>query len=230
MWIRRGDAFTPIVSRETFTAARAIILARHQHYTDDQLLDLLRQLLHRHGTLSGILIDETDDMPSSSLYRHRFQTLIRAYRLIGYSPNRDYDYIATNRAIREQHPIITRQIIDQLNGVGARADEDPATGLWRINEEFTVSIILARCRQTENSRYRWHFRFDAGLRPDVTVAARLSPGNADILDYYLFPALASLNVALRLAPENPVSLDVYRFPDLTSFTQLARRAKIPEAA
>ncbi len=230
MWIRRGDAFTPIVSRETFTAAQAIIHARHQHYTDDHLLDLLRQLLHRHGTLSGVLIDETDDMPSSSMYQQRFQTLIRAYRLIGYTPNRDYDYIAINRSIRERQPIITREIIDQFTGVGARAEQDPSTGLWRINEEFTMSIILARCRQTGGSSYRWHLRFDAGLRPDVTIAARMAPGNNDILDFYLFPALESLTTAIRLAPENPISLDVYRFPDLTSFTRLARRVKIQEAA
>jgi hypothetical protein len=64
----------------------------------------------------------------------------------------------------------------------------------------------------------------------VTVAARLAPGNVEILDYYLFPGIEDLTTALRLSPENPVNLDVYRFPDLTNFIRLARRAKIPEAA
>jgi DNA invertase Pin-like site-specific DNA recombinase len=64
MWIRRDNAFHGIVSRETFTAARAIILNRHQHYSNDEMLELLRRLFLRHGTLSGILIDESDDHKS----------------------------------------------------------------------------------------------------------------------------------------------------------------------
>ena len=229
MWIRREGAFESIVSRETFSAARAIILARHQHYTDEQLLELLRRLLLRYGKLSGILIDETDDMPSSSLYRQRFQTLIRAYSLIGYTPNRDYDYIKINRDIRERQPLIMGEIITQLGANGARVVEDPRTGLWRINQEFTASLILARCRHSGSGSYRWHLRFDTGLCPDITIAARLMPDNAAILDYYLFPAVDSLTSFLKLAAENPINLDVYRFPDLTHFAQLCRRVRIPEA-
>jgi len=43
-------------------------------------------------------------MPSSSLYRHRFGSLLRAYSLIGYAPDRDYRYIEINRHIRQSHP------------------------------------------------------------------------------------------------------------------------------
>ena len=35
--------------------------------------------LEREGRLSGLLIDETDGMASSSVYRSRFSSLIRAY-------------------------------------------------------------------------------------------------------------------------------------------------------
>jgi hypothetical protein len=49
------------------------------------------------GSLSGVVIDERADMPSSSAYRYRFGSLIRAYSLIGYIPERDYRYIEINR-------------------------------------------------------------------------------------------------------------------------------------
>jgi hypothetical protein len=39
------------------------------------------------GRLSGILIDETEDMPSSSCYSSRFGSLARAYSLIGWNPD-----------------------------------------------------------------------------------------------------------------------------------------------
>ncbi len=229
MWIRRDCAFGPIVSPEVFAVAQAIIHARHPHYTDDQLLELLRHLLLRHGALSGVLIDEADDLPPSSVYRQRFHSLIRAYRLIGYTPNRDYGFIAINRALRERHSAITHEIIEQIRAVGASAKED-REGLWRVNDEFTMSLILARCRQTGTGNYRWLLRFEVDRRPDVTVAARLNPANTEILDYYLFPALDTLSAAVRLAVDNPVNLDVYRFSDLTTFTWMTRRVKLPEVA
>src|SRR3546814_14032318 len=55
--------------------------------------DLLTKLLNAKGWLSGLVIDEHDDMPSSSAYRARFGSLLRAYRLVGYSPARDYEYV-----------------------------------------------------------------------------------------------------------------------------------------
>ena len=63
MWIRCDNAFTPIVPLEQFTQALAIIESRHTHLTDEQLLERLRDLLARIGELSGILIDEAEDMP-----------------------------------------------------------------------------------------------------------------------------------------------------------------------
>jgi hypothetical protein len=48
------------------------------------LLTLLQTVLTEEGSLSGLIIDERDGMPSSSLYRHRFGSLLRAYSLIGY--------------------------------------------------------------------------------------------------------------------------------------------------
>src|SRR5574341_1212002 len=90
MWIRANGAFQPVVSPDLFSAAQGIIRERSKKLTNDELLDRLRKLLAQEGRLSGLLIDETDDMPSSSVYRSRFSSLVRAYYLIGYTPDRDY--------------------------------------------------------------------------------------------------------------------------------------------
>ena len=58
----------------------------------------------RHGRLSGLLIDETDGMPSSAVYRHRFGSLVRAYQLIGYDADRDLAFIEINRRLRANPP------------------------------------------------------------------------------------------------------------------------------
>src|ERR1700722_11774866 len=67
---------------------------------------------------SGILIDEADGMPSSSAYRTRFGSLLRAYSLVGYTPRRDYRYIDINQALRKLHPEIIADVLGGLHGVG----------------------------------------------------------------------------------------------------------------
>jgi DNA invertase Pin-like site-specific DNA recombinase len=230
IWVRREDAFRPIVTMEQFAEALAIIESRHRHFTEDQLLDCLKKLLSRFGTLSGILIDETEDMPSSAVYRHRFGSLVRAYELIGYTPVRDYRYVETNRALRELHRRQYASIIDQLRENGAGVKSDPASDLLTINGEFTTSLVLARCRETPAGSHRWLIRLENSLDPDVTIAARLKPENQEILDYYLLPSMGVLVDKLRLAPDNGIVLDVHRFENLNFLISMARRVAIREAA
>lgn len=63
----------------------------------------LRALHERQGWLSGILIDDTEDTPSSSAYSYQFGGLSQAYKLIGYDPGRDLSFIEDNRIIRRMH-------------------------------------------------------------------------------------------------------------------------------
>lgn len=85
-WIRADGVFEGIVDPELFFKAREIIFARSQKLSDNELLEKLRGLLKQQGRLSGIIIDEAEDFPSSAAFRHRFGSLVRAYRLIGTSP------------------------------------------------------------------------------------------------------------------------------------------------
>ena len=169
-------------------------------------------------------------MPSSSLYASRFGGLYRAYELIGWEAKRDFSYVEINRAIRTKHADFVKSIVRQLQSVGAGIHLELSSGLLRINESFTASLILARCHENPSHSYRWHFRFDASLLPDITIAARLSPGNQDILDYYLFPRVDILWQTLRLRPDNGVVLDLYRFENLKFFESLARTINVEEAA
>jgi hypothetical protein len=104
-WVRADGAFPSIVDRALFERARTIIAQRDNHYSDEELLSLLRSVLEEEGSLSGFIIDERDG-PSSNLYRSRFGSLLRAHSLIGYAPVRDYRYIEINRHIREVFPTL----------------------------------------------------------------------------------------------------------------------------
>ena len=229
MWVRKDGAFEGIVEPDFFEAAQRIIQARCAHFTDDELLAKLSQLLKSKGALSGIVIDEVEDMPSSSIYRHRFGSLLQAYHLIGYSPARDYRYIEANRAIRAMHPDVLGSVLEGLADVGGKAGA-ASDGLVRINDEFTASIVIARCLETPAGGLRWKIRIDQGLRPDITIAVRMQPGNVEIRDYYLLPWIEyGCDPSLRLAPDNGLLLDTFRFDNLEVFYDLAKRTELAAA-
>jgi DNA invertase Pin-like site-specific DNA recombinase len=226
-WVRRNGAYQAIIDAETFAAAQQIINERDRHYTDDELLDRLRELFKQHGTLSGVIINEAPGMPSTATYCHRFQNLRRAYELIGYTPTRDYSYLAINRALRALHQEHITFMTNQLSATGAHLHRDPINDLLTINHELT---IIARCREVREAEYRWIVRFETSLDPDITIAARMAPDNTKILDYYLFPSIDGLADQCRLAQDNGFVLDVYRATDLNPVIRLARRALLPEVA
>jgi hypothetical protein len=228
MWIWRNNAFQPIVSARQFHDAKDIIDARHQHLSDEELLDRLRNLLQHRGRLSGILIDESEDMPSSSSYCSRFGNLLRAYQLIGWAPERDYSYIEINRDLRQRHATLIGAIIAELQSLGAAVTVDSKNDLLTINTEFTVSLVLARCRETRAGSHRWQIQLERSFNPDITIAARLAPGNQQVFDYYLFPSLDEFEDRLRLSPRNGLFLDVHRHDSLDLFFQLTRRKTIKE--
>jgi DNA invertase Pin-like site-specific DNA recombinase len=230
MWIRGNAAFESIVSPDLFHRAQEIIQERSRRYTDGELLDQLRGLLQRAGHLSGMLIDDSEDMASSSVFRHRFGTLVRAYNLISYDPQRDYQFIETNRQLRLMHPEVVTRIVEEIRKLGGETAHNPSNDLIRVNDEFTASVVLARSRQKEDGSFRWLIRLDAGLKPDITVAARMDSENRQAIDYYLLPRLDMTFERLMIAEDNPVSLDTFRFDTLDFFFGMARRIQIPEAA
>jgi hypothetical protein len=105
---------------------------------------------------------------------------------------------------------------------------DPETELLLVNGEFRVSVVLCRHTATQGGSSRWAVRFDTGLRPDLTIAVRLQPGNKEIRDYYLFPSLDMTWNRLRMSEANSIELDGYQFDDLGFFFRMAKRTRIED--
>jgi DNA invertase Pin-like site-specific DNA recombinase len=230
MWIRAEGAFEAVIDRPTFDAVQEIIRARHVRLTDTDLLQRLAALLTQRGVLSGLLIDEDDGMPSSSAYRCRFGSLIRAYQMVGYSPARDYEYVAINRTLRKLHPSIVDRVVADIDRVGGMVRRDPITDLLVVNDEFTVSLVISRCQLTARGSRRWRVRFDVGLRPHLTVAVRMDADNESPLDYYILPSIDIDRGILRLADDNPMGVDAYRTDSLQVLSELSGRSPLHEAA
>src|SRR5262245_2500005 len=102
MWIKKPGAFEAIVSPDLFNRAQKIFADRA--ITNEELIDQLRKLLEREGRLSTSLIDRSEGMRPSALYRSRFDRIVVAFQLAGYDPPKDYRWVQENRDLRPRRP------------------------------------------------------------------------------------------------------------------------------
>jgi DNA invertase Pin-like site-specific DNA recombinase len=230
MWIRADSAFEAIVDPQIFFTAQGMIRERNRRFSDEEMIERLRRLFDHHGYLSGLIIDESENMPSSGSYQRRFGSLIRAYELVGFEPDRDYRYIEINRGLRRLHGEVVTDTIAAIEGLGGRISRSRATDLLTVNGEFSASVVIARCQQTPAGSLRWKIRLDTGLAPDITVAIRMDGANKAPLDYYLLPLFEMTTDRIRLAEENGLMLDAFRFDSLEFFFAMAERIRITEIA
>lgn len=229
-WIRHDQAFPAIVSQALFEQARSIIAGRSTRLTDDDMLALLSDILEKNGYLSGLIIDEFEDGPSSSAYQARFGSLLRAYSLVGFIPDHDYRYIEINRALRRMHPSIVSNVIEGVRGAGGTAIQNLQDDTLLVNEEITAAIVIARCKLTRGGSRRWKIRLDESLRPDLTICVRMDEGNTHAHDFYVLPRMTLAEGVRRLADHNGLSLDAFRYDTLDGFFALAERVPFRLAA
>lgn len=230
MWIRMDGAFDAVIDPELFYMARGIFVERARRFTSEELLEMLKKLLATHSMLSSALIDGAEGVPSSSVFQNRFGSLIKAYQLAGYVPDKDYSYLEVNRHLHDLHAPLVDDVVRKLEGIGASISRDPETGFLLINGEYSASILLTRCRQTQAGALRWLVKVDQNLLPDITVVVRMDEANQSPSDYYLMPSFDLSLPLLRLGESNGAGVDTYRFETLGYFVAMAERAMIEVAA
>ncbi|MFV0420980.1 recombinase family protein [Oleidesulfovibrio sp.] len=229
-WIRKEGAFEPLVDMERFYTVRGIYRERSKKLTDTELLQGLRELYDRQGRLSALIIDEAGSLPPSSLFRTRFGGLLRAYRMIGYTPERDYQYVAINQRLRALHFEIVADVINRVEALcGRHILVDPESCLMELNYNLFISIVISRCVATSSGGRRWNIRFDTGLRPDITIAVRMNLNNEAIHDYYILPALEFSYDLLKLYERNIGFLDSFRTDSLENMLSLSVNIPLDKA-
>ena len=230
-WVRKENAFAHIIDQDRYDRVQAIFRERHKKFSNDELLNRLRHLLQLKGTLSALIINESEEMPPSSLYAHRFGGLLRAYQLVGYIPERDYRYVEINKGLRLIYKDIVDEIIVTIERLGnRRIPVDAETGLLEINYNLHASLVISRCTVLPSGALRWKIRFDSALRPNLTIAVRMEPNNKKIYDYYLLPSIEFGQDCLKLSEENIGLLDSFRFETLEFLWKIGINISIDKAA
>lgn len=226
MWIRSDGAFKAIVDPPSFFTVQGIMQERNRRFSNEEMIELLKQLVAKHTDISAHLIDDAQGLPSSASYRTRFGTLVQAYRMAGYEPDRDFSYVQINRRIRQLYPNLMDDTIGRLKAVGASVAARAALDHMVVNDEYTAAIVISRCRQTLTGVPRWTIQFSAPQPPDITILVRMDPANEQPCDFYLLPQWDVRVPSLRLSQHNAAYVDAYRVESLDGFAQLALRARI----
>ncbi len=230
IWVRKNGAFQAIVSEELFYTARGVVQERNRRFSQEELIAMLQRLAGRCETVSAATIDAADGIPPAATFRSRFGSLLAAYREAGCLPDRNYEYVEINRQLREKWPTMIKDVQQRLQAVGATVTEDAGTGYLMINEEYSASVVLSRCRKTPGGSLRWQVKFNEALAPDITILARMDMTNSVPTDFYLLPIMDIESPRVLLCEENGAYLDTYQYESLDYFASLASRQRVEVAA
>ena len=226
IWVRADGVFEAIVDPASFYTVQGIIQERSRRYSDEEMIQMLTKLVEKHSDISAHLIDQADGLPASATYRSRFGSLIQAYHLAGYTPDRDFSYVEINRRLRTLHPTLVDDTIQRLESVGASIGMGDGNSHLLVNGEYTASLVLSRCWQTQAGSLRWVIRFGNQRPPDITIMVRMNPANDEPSDFYLLPLFDIRTPSLHLGEYNAAYVDAYRVDSLDGFARLALRTRI----
>ena len=194
-WTMAPGAFEPIIDEQTFQEAQRILLGRTVNKSDEDLLAVLRSLLLAQERLSLRIIQNSDSVPSPSVYRGRFGSLRKTYQLIGYGRPADFGPIDLRRrtqALRE----------DLMSGIQSLFPNQVSIvskgGRWRTrlklrrNGSF-VSVAVCRAVFIKGKGLLWIVDSVRHERRFPTLVVRLNIDNDGLQDLYLFPAMDHKN-------------------------------------
>ncbi|BAN98232.1 recombinase [Plautia stali symbiont] len=182
--------------------------------SNKKILDCLRKILSKHGKISGFIIDEEDSSSSSSVVASRFGGLLNAYKLIDYTPERDYQYIEINSYLRKKHGDIVNKIKNEILSSEVKISENK---LVTVNRALSFCIVLSRCKKTGLNKHKWIVRLDRSLNPEITIVARMNSLNTEHVDYYILPSIEFLEHELKIKDNNNLLFEMYRFDDIKPF-------------
>ena len=189
MWIKSVAAIEPIVEQTLFLRAQKIMEERRVDISENEMLIRLRATLKRRGRLSSSIIDETAGLPSTPTYRTHFGSLRNAYSLIGYTTNRDCDYIDSGHHWAEVMAMIAQQVAAAIEKKGKRPGTNNAADCLFVSDKLNISFRVTRSwpgKEPHHSR-RWVIYRRTYLPDGWIVAIRLRENNEAVLDYLLLP-------------------------------------------
>ena len=186
LWIRCPNALDPMISRTDFELAQKIRQHRASGPTSEDILEQLRALYNRHGTINESLCRQYH-LPGRNTILRLFGGYIQAYKAAGLP----FEYSAKGAlGIRTMRTVVEQIMADtKLNAIQAGATVQ-ATEVWNViqlNNEVRVKISVASCRQCNDGWQRWRIPLRCGAKSDFVICGLMNDVNQQVSHYLLLP-------------------------------------------
>jgi DNA invertase Pin-like site-specific DNA recombinase len=183
-WIRIEDAFEGIVSRQMFDRTKEVRDRRAKCWSNEEMLDGLRNILVEHGRVTPELINKSS-LPAANSYTFRFGSLVAAYEAAGVSGSSLSRATITRFRLRCVTKDMSNEFERCASLAGAQLERiTPRT--YRING-VTARILCTRCRY-ERSHPCWKVTLQYETAVDFIVWVRMDEANGHVAGIYLLPA------------------------------------------
>jgi DNA invertase Pin-like site-specific DNA recombinase len=212
LWVRSEGCIEPIVGLDVFLAAKKVIEERRVDLPEEEMLARLRRTLTKEGRLSPAIINKTIGLPCHHVYIAHFGSIRNAYRLIGYTSQRNCDYIDTRQVWADLLAELASQVTARIEKIGGRIVPSDSTEGLHVNGMVNIFFRVARWIPGEKEHYSPRWMIQRGRLPDGwIVALRLGDRNNSILDYLLVPTTGADRNTIRFSEKDRVRLGINLF-------------------
>lgn len=185
-WIITKGAYIPLVSQDTFDLAQKRIADLSSRTTDVHLLEGLRKLLIKRGSLSQKLVNRASNLPSIEPYVRRFGSLSEAFYKVGFVGPR----LETTRARRSVR-ILRDQLLAQIvatdpNRIAIIQPDRHFRPKLRVSS-LLVSVFLCRCVPKGQIEPKWILNPVPREKDCIALIARLNAENEEVIDLFVVP-------------------------------------------
>ncbi|SFI32497.1 recombinase family protein [Bradyrhizobium sp. Gha] len=200
-WIRAEGCIQPIVDRDVFAKANKFIEERRVDLTEEEMLVRLRKALLKHGKLNKGIIDSTPGLPCVATCQTHFGCLRNLYRLLGFTPKRNYEFLESRPLWSEQKTKLASRIVAAVRRAGCRTSTGGWTDSLRVNEAICISVRAARWTPPEKETHspHWTIQCDAHVPAGWIAAIRQTEHNKALLDYVLLPTDGKVKRTIRFS-------------------------------
>lgn len=223
IWARFNGAFEPVISRSLFEQAQNVRAARAAIVTDEQILARLRAIYRKHGRITARLVKKNRFICVAAI-RRRFGSLIAAYELAGYRPDRDLAFLAHNKAARRLRAATADAVLTGLRSRGLQVERLSGACRFLVNQEIRITVTVAQQRRSQRGHRRWLVKPAMGL-DDLRIAVLMDGQTERAQAYYFFPS-PELPKECLLSPRNPADLEALRSNSLAPLFALCARQQL----
>ena len=208
-WIRKPNAFPPIVHPSIFEKAQKRRLEEMRFQTDDDILARLRRYISRHGRVTHIAMQKSGNGNLSYQCVRRFGSLVKACDLVGHKWTSQSSYWQA----RMRKRLIREDVLDEvqrlLSGMGIAVCTSTYGRFWVADQP----CYFEAARIQRGSEF-WLNHCKYNPRNMIYLIARMSKESEVIMDYFVVPQSIIPTMPVALHVKNRADVDACRAADI----------------